>query len=107
KWIARLGVIISFGMGLLLFKINGLSHINYLWENLFGFYWNMEFFFKIIILLFPLIIIEIYQIKTKDEDFKLITKRNPIILFILAIIYIQFFLLFGAEESKEFFYFQF
>jgi alginate O-acetyltransferase complex protein AlgI len=99
-------MILSFGLGLLLFKISNLNEFSLILWDLKPGYWNEIFFFKLLLYLFPVVLIEFYQIKTKDEELKEFSKK-PITFglgFLLVIIYLS---LFGISESKEFFYFQF
>jgi hypothetical protein len=98
---------VSFGLGLLLFKITSVSQILDIVTNLNGFYWNPILLGKIVFLLFPLFLVEAYQVQTKDEDFFKLKEQPLWIVFGVASLFLQMFLLFAVEESKEFFYFQF
>lgn len=98
--------ILSFGFGLLFFKINSLQKVFEILNNFFPIYWNSIFCFKLILFLFPILLVDIYQIVTRDEDFE---KFKPIstfeILFLFLMLSYASFL--SYPETKEFFYFQF
>lgn len=98
--------VISFGFGLLFFKINSMQKVLEIINNFFPLYWNFVFFSKLLFFLFPLLLIDVYQSISLDENFEKL-KINSIFGLGFLFILVFYSLLFSYPESKEFFYFQF
>ncbi|MDX1959270.1 MAG: MBOAT family O-acyltransferase [Leptospiraceae bacterium] len=106
RFINPIIIYLLYGLGLILFKVNSISHlVDVLW-NLRGFYFNLILLLKIVLLSIPIVFIEFYQIYFQDENFEEILQRKFILLPIL-ILYPLLFMMFSSFEDKEFFYFQF
>jgi D-alanyl-lipoteichoic acid acyltransferase DltB (MBOAT superfamily) len=103
----------SFALGLLLFRVDGYSDLLRMIDLSFGIYWNWIWFGKLVLFLFPVIVVDSIQyLRSENESFLWVQDgwatryrhlTYPIVLSFGFILFVGF----GVFEQKEFFYFQF
>ncbi|MBE7412131.1 MAG: MBOAT family protein [Leptospiraceae bacterium] len=110
KFTKYVGVFLTFwlfALGLLLFRVENLFHLERILTNLSGIYFSLSLFLKIIFFISPIIVVQSFQLYKKEMEILNFKSLHPLVLISLIILFSVQFSLFGVFEHREFFYFQF
>lgn len=107
KFLGVLTTFYLFAFGILLFRVDSLSHYVNFFRIQGGFDYTIDLYLKLLLYSFPIFVFDILRIYNKSEELYYKSKMNPIIIILLYILFSILYMLLASFDKKDFFYFRF